>query len=86
MFKGRFIEFFEANSGRLSITRKLCYMSWWVSSGILIYNANNAEVLKELMPWYLGSFVLGYVGGKTTDIFMKKEKKDVVPNNTQSYS
>lgn len=59
----RLREFFEAENGRLSMTRLLCFLAWPPATYVLIKNPT-----PEMMAWYLGSFVLGYVGGKAADV------------------
>lgn len=57
---------FEGDDGRLSMTRLLCFLSFGPSSYVVV-----ATQSENALGWYLGAYVLGYVGGKTTDIFMK---------------
>lgn len=61
----RFIEFFQADHGELSMTRLLCFLAFWPSSYKLIL-LDSKDVPDALM-WYLGAFVAGYVGGKFAD-------------------
>lgn len=58
----RFAEFFEADNQRLSMTRLLCFLAWPPATFVLVMNPTEG-----LMGWYLGAFVLGYVGGKGMD-------------------
>jgi hypothetical protein len=62
----RFLEFFEDQDGGLSMTRLLCFLSFFPASYVVITTKS-----VDTLAWYLGAYVLGYVGGKTTDIFMK---------------
>jgi len=66
----RFAEFFEGDEGRLSMTRALMFMSWFPASYVVVANADKATA-SELLTIYLTAFVLGYLGGKGADIFMK---------------
>lgn len=65
-FRCRSSEFFVGDNGMMSMTRLLCFLSFFPASYVVI-QTNNADTL----GWYLGAYVLGYVGGKATDIFMK---------------
>jgi hypothetical protein len=68
MFK-RWHEFFEGDTGRMSMTRLLCFLSFFPAS-VVVLATRNAETL----GWYLGAFALSYVGGKTADIFTKPKE------------
>ena len=72
----RWIEFFEGDNGRLSMTRLTVFLSLFPSSWVVIITQS-----EDALGWYLGAYVLGYVGGKGADIFMKPqpvpEKPDV---------
>lgn len=59
----RFIEFFEADEGRLSMTRLLCFLAFFPASYVIIETKSD-----EALAWYLGAFVMGYVGGKFADL------------------
>ena len=69
----RWVEFFEGEDSRLSMTRLLCFMSFIPSSYVVIETMSEAA-----LGWYIGGYVCGYLGGKTTDIFMRKRGK-IVP-------
>lgn len=66
MVINRLVEFFEGDDHRLSMMRLTVFMSFFPSSYILVTHATEG-----MLGWYIGGYVLGYVGGKTTDIFMK---------------
>lgn len=66
--KKRWVEFFEGDNRQLSMTRLLCFLSFFPSSLVLM-----KEPSEGMMGWYIGGYVVGYVGGKTTDIFMEKK-------------
>lgn len=57
----RIIEFFKDEKGRLSMSRLLCFLSFWPASVVLI-RINSSDAL----GWFLGAYVAGYVGGKIT--------------------
>ena len=69
----RWIEFFEADEGQLSMTRLLCFMSFFPSSFVVISTKSD-----EALAWYLGAFCLGYVGGKFSDKIGAKNVDDSV--------
>lgn len=78
----RYIEFFEGDNGRLSMTRLLCFLSFFPASFVVV------ETLSEnALGWYLGAYVVGYVGGKGADVFMKdrlpKEPQNVTINQPE---
>lgn len=58
----RLVQFFEANNGRLSMSRLLCFLSFFPATQ-LVMSINTAEAL----GYYLGAYVLSYVGGKLSD-------------------
>lgn len=58
----RWIEFFEGDNMRLSMTRLTIFLSFWPASWVLI--KSSTETLYGL---YLGAYVVGYLGGKWAD-------------------
>lgn len=58
----RWREFFEADTGRLSMSRLLCFLSFPPATIVLLKNPT-----AEMLGWYLGAYVLQYVGGKVAD-------------------
>ena len=82
MFKGRSIEFFEGENNRLSMTRLLCYISIFPASYVVVMTKTEAT-----LGWYLGAYVLGYVGGKTADVFGKsKPQQEITETTTRTVS
>jgi hypothetical protein len=69
MFK-RWEEFFEDNDRRFSMSRLLCFLSFFPATYIVLATSNEAT-----LSWYLGAYVLGYVGGKGVDILTKPKAK-----------
>jgi len=67
----RLAEFFEGDDHVLSMTRLLCFLSFFPSSYVVVYTKSDAA-----LGWYLGSFVLGYVGGKGCDAFKRPPRDD----------
>ena len=58
----RWVEFFEGEGNRLSMTRLLCFLAFWPASYVFLHNPS------EGMAWaYLGTFVGGYAAGKWAD-------------------
>lgn len=70
----RFVEFFEGEDRRLSMTRLLCFLSFFPTTYTMVRTQN-----ENMFSWFLSAYVTGYVLGKAGDIFMKpKGEKDVV--------
>lgn len=67
-------QYFEDDSERLSMTRLLCFLSFWPASYVVI-----ATTSHEALGWYLGAYVGGYTGGKWADAW-KRRGKDAVPD------
>ena len=63
-------QFFEDDSGRLSMTRLLCLLSFWPASYVVI-----ATQSAETLGWYLGSYTGAYVGGKGADVWKKRGER-----------
>ena len=67
------VELFESDNGGLSMTRLLCFMSFFPASYVVVIDKGEGT-----LGWYLGAYVLGYVGGKGADALMiRKEKRHV---------
>lgn len=75
----RGIEFFEGDEGRLSMTRLLCFLSFWPASWVIVVKGNEA-----MLGWYLSAYVLGYVGGKFSDMLGKPKTPAVRVENVES--
>lgn len=60
----RLMEFFEDADGRRSMSRLTMFLSL-IPSSIVVLIDHHAETL----GWYIGGYVLGYVGGKGMDKF-----------------
>lgn len=71
----RLVEFFEGDSGRLSMTRLLCFLSFIPASYVLLKDPTDT-----IFGLYLGSFVASYIGGKGADVLMKGRNHDRVPD------
>lgn len=71
MSLSRLVEFFEGENQRLSMTRLLCFLSFFPASYVLYKNTEKINI-SEILGIYLTAYVLGYVGGKTADIFMRR--------------
>jgi hypothetical protein len=56
-------QFFEDNKGELSMTRLLCFLSFWPASYVVIMDRS-----EQTLAWYLGTFALSYLGGKSADV------------------
>jgi hypothetical protein len=75
----RVIEFFEGDHLRLSMTRLLCFMSFFPASYVVIVTKS-----ENALGWYLSSYVLGYVGGKVSDMMGKPKPQQVPVDNVES--
>lgn len=73
----RWIEFFEGDDARLSMTRLLCFGSFFPASWVIVTKGNEA-----MLGWYLSAYVLGYVGGKVTDVLGRPRSQQPAPNVT----
>jgi len=69
-------EFLQDGHGRSSLSRLLCFLAFWPATTIVCLNAHSPKI-DDILMVYLGSFVLGYAGGKFADVFIKKEAPDV---------
>ena len=65
----RWIELFEGNGRRLSMSRLLVFLAFWPSAWVTLGNPTEA-----MMGLFLGAFVANYLGGKSADIFMDAKK------------
>jgi hypothetical protein len=59
----RWVEFFEGDNRRLSMTRLLCFLSFAPASYVVVTTRSDS-----VLGWYLSAYVLGYVGGKVSDM------------------
>jgi len=57
------------------MTRLLCFLSFIPASYVIL-----KEPSEGMLGWYLGAYVLGYVGGKGADVLMKGRNHDRVPD------
>lgn len=65
----RWIEFFEDDNSRLSITRLSTFLAFFPASWIVI------KLCTEMaLGIYISAFVVQYGGGKALDVWMKKAK------------
>ena len=62
--------FFKDDNGEASMSRLLCFLSF-IPASVELYRINNENAL----GWYLGAYVLGYIGGKGCDAW-KKDKPE----------
>lgn len=67
-------QFFEGEKNQLSITRLLCFLSFFPATVMATrLNTENALTI------YVGCYALSYLGGKMTDVAMKSQEKKDVP-------
>ena len=76
MLRERWIEVFEGEGNRLSMSRLLCFMSFLPASYVVVSTKS-----EDALGWYLGAYVLGYVGGKA---FRSDAPKRKIKNATNS--
>lgn len=67
MMRWRVTEFFESDEGSLSMTRLLCFMSFFPASYVVIERGDEG-----ILGWYLGAYVISYVGGKGADALQNR--------------
>jgi hypothetical protein len=63
MDRNRLIQFFEGDNGRLSMARLTMFAAFFPASYVMVTHPSEG-----MMGWYVGGFVLGYVGGKGMDV------------------
>jgi len=73
----RWQQFFEDDKSRYSMSRLLCFMSFFPASFVVIKNGGEGA-----LGWYLGAYVLGYVGGKVADVTSRKNPEEKPDDNT----
>ena len=75
----RTVEFFEDDNRRLSMSRLLCFLSFWPATLVLLNSKSS-----DIFMLYIGAYVLSYIGGKTADIFGSRpsnEKRSMEKNS-----
>jgi hypothetical protein len=63
MALNRFGEFFHSDTGAMSMTRLLCFLSFFPASYVIM-----ASKSAEALAWYLAAYTGAYVGGKFADV------------------
>lgn len=63
----RWIEFFEGEDGHLSMSRLLCFMSFFPAAYVVM-----ASQSEGTLGWFLGAYGGIYVGGKVGDALKSK--------------
>lgn len=67
MFSMRWVEFFEGDNNRLSMSRLLMFLSFFPAAYELFVLKNETA-----LGYFLGAYVLGYVGGKCGDAMNRR--------------
>lgn len=67
------IEFFQDDGRSLSMTRLLCFMSFFPASYVIVVSKS-----PETLAYYLGAYTGAYIGGRFAD---KKKVKNVKSSN-----
>lgn len=62
----RLYEFFEGDNHRFSMTRLLCFLSFPIASYVVVVMQTEGA-----LGLYIGGYVVGYIGGKTADVFSR---------------
>lgn len=63
------LEFVQDDKGQLSMSRLLCFLSFFPASYVVIITQDS-----DALGWYLGAYALGYIGGKFGDALSKGDK------------
>lgn len=72
------VQFFQDSDGQSSMTRLICFLSFFVATDIIrSIKDDNAKV--NALGVYLGAFVLQYVGGKGAEAWRSRGFADA-PN------
>lgn len=58
----KLVEFFTDEKGQASMSRLLCFMTFFPATYVVMKTLSD-----NALGWYLGAYVLGYVGGKASD-------------------
>lgn len=61
-------EFFEGENNRLSMMRLTVFLSFFPASYVVVKTQSEGT-----LGWYIGGYVLGYVGGKGADVMGRKK-------------
>lgn len=75
----RIIEVLESEDGRLSMTRLLCFLSFFPCSYVLLYNQT-----ETLFGFYIGTYAASYLGGKISDTFGKPKTPSLHVDNVEA--
>jgi hypothetical protein len=70
-------EFFEGEDSVLSMTRLLCFLSFFPASWVTIKIQN-----ENALAIYVGTYALSYLGGKGLDA-VKRMKSTTITNNVE---
>lgn len=73
----RVSRFFLDDNGRESMTRLLMFLAFWPATFVVCSDPG-----EDTLSWFLGAYVLGYVGGKANDAFGKNSS--VVRSESES--
>lgn len=76
-FWGVVREFFEGENGVLSMTRLLCFLSFFPASWVTVKLEN-----ENALAIYVGTYALSYLGGKGLDA-VKRMRTTNVTNNVE---
>lgn len=57
------------------MTRLLMFLAFFPATYIVVVNADHDNIA-DLLGWYLGAFVCGYIGGKGADAMKRPPRED----------
>lgn len=60
------LELFQDSGGQMSMSRLLCFMSFFPASYVVTLTKN-----PDALGWYLGAYAVGYIGGKFGDAMIR---------------
>lgn len=72
------MEVFEGEDSRLSMTRLLCFLSFWPASYVLLHNQS-----ETLFGFYIGTYAASYLGGKVSDMLGKPKPTSLHVDNVE---
>lgn len=67
----RWVEFFEGDNNRLSMSRLMMFLSFFPATYALLRLMSDTA-----LGYFLGAYVLNYIGGKVGDAMKQKPKEN----------
>lgn len=72
MATSRWVQFFEGNHNTLSMSRLLCFLSFFPATYVLVQNPSS-----DMLAWYLSAYAVTYVGGKFSESLSRNKMNNV---------